>query len=106
MAADAELSSRWWCVLPLAEREAVRCGEFFAVPRRTAAFTRQRQVRTRLQRGAGAGRQEQQRQSPAGSGDVARYYAAVPPHIAWNSVARQLAAASPDEITATARTFA
>ncbi|MDQ3334986.1 MAG: vanadium-dependent haloperoxidase [Myxococcota bacterium] len=38
--------------------------------------------------------------------DAARLYAALPPHIGWNSVARQLAAANDDEITRTARVLA
>jgi hypothetical protein len=38
--------------------------------------------------------------------DVARFYAAQPPHRGWNLVARQLASARADEITRTARTFA
>jgi len=38
--------------------------------------------------------------------DVARFYAAQPPHRGWNLVARQLASARADEITRTARTLA
>jgi hypothetical protein len=38
--------------------------------------------------------------------DVARFYAAQPPHRGWNLVARQLARARSEEITRTARTLA
>jgi len=38
--------------------------------------------------------------------DVARFYAAQPPHRGWNLVARRLAIARSDEITRTARTLA
>jgi hypothetical protein len=38
--------------------------------------------------------------------DLASFYAAVPPHRAWNSIARQLASVRADEITRTARTLA
>ena len=38
--------------------------------------------------------------------DVARFYAAQPPHRGWNLVARQLASARADEITRTARMLA
>jgi hypothetical protein len=43
---------------------------------------------------------------PGDRADVARIYAAQPPHIGWNSTARQLASVRHDSITKTARTFA
>jgi hypothetical protein len=43
---------------------------------------------------------------PPDRADVARLYAAQPPHRGWNLVARQLAAARRDDITRTARTLA
>jgi hypothetical protein len=43
---------------------------------------------------------------PPDRADVARLFAAQPPHRGWNLVARQLAAARRDEITRTARTLA
>jgi len=43
---------------------------------------------------------------PPDRADVATLYAAQPPHRGWNLVARQLAAARSDDITATARTLA
>jgi hypothetical protein len=43
---------------------------------------------------------------PIDRANVARIYAAQPPHIGWNSMARQLASLRRDSITKTARTFA
>lgn len=43
---------------------------------------------------------------PQDRADVAVFYAAQPPHRGWNLVARQLAAASHDDISRTVRTFA
>jgi len=45
-------------------------------------------------------------QRPADRTNVAQLYAAQPPHVGWNSMARQLASARHDSITATARTLA
>lgn len=43
---------------------------------------------------------------PPALADAARFYAAVPPHYAWNSALRQIAGARTDDITDTARTAA
>jgi hypothetical protein len=45
---------------------------------------------------------------PQDRADVARIYAAQPPHVGWNSIARQLVIANPktESMTSTARTFA
>ena len=43
---------------------------------------------------------------PPDRADVARLYAAQPPHRGWNLVARQIAAARNDDLTTTARTLA
>ena len=45
-------------------------------------------------------------QRPPDRADVAKLYAAQPPHRGWNLVARQIAAARNDDLTTTARTLA
>lgn len=45
-------------------------------------------------------------QRPQDRADVAKLYAALPPHRGWNLVARQIASTRSDEVTATARTLA
>ena len=92
-------------VLPLAVRQTLRHPELGAVSRAAAARARQRTLREGFRGSEGVG-DAASTLRPPDRADVAKLFAAQPPHRGWNMVARQLAAARHDDITRTARTLA